>query len=106
MADRQTMSGWAKGRPGGGLREQGGHAVAEAVWIRGPYGAAPLEKSREVLLTEMNELLGVAAVEHCQQHQCERMLSGEGQVGVDFTRARERFPVEQQLVENHHELLG
>ena len=39
-----------------GLREQGGHAVAEAVWIWVPKGAGPLEKPREVRLAGMNNV--------------------------------------------------
>ena len=73
----------------GVLREQGGHAVAEAVWIRVPHGAAPVEKSREERLAGLHELVGVAAVKPCQQDEHKRVLRGIGQVGVNFTRARD-----------------
>ena len=89
-----------------GLREQGGHAVAEAVWIWVPKGAGPLEKPREVRLAGMNKLLGIAAVEHCQQHQDDRVLCGGGQVGVDFARAREGVPGTTHHVEDVRELRG
>ena len=41
-----------------GLREQGGHAVAEAVWIWVPKGAGPLEKPREVRLAGLKKFWG------------------------------------------------
>jgi len=76
------------------------------MWVRVPYGAAPVEKSREELRASLDEQIGIAAVKVCQQDDHDRVLGGNGQVGVDFTRARERVPVEQQLVENNPELLG
>ena len=102
----RVTSGWVKEKDGWwGLREQGGHAVAEAVWIWVPKGAGPLEKPREVRLA-MNKLLGIAAVEHCQQHQDDRVLCGGGQVGVDFARAREGVPGTTHHVEDVRELRG
>ena len=70
------------------LSEQGGHALAVAMRVQVPQGAAPVEKSREERLAGLHELLGVAAVEPCQQDEQKRVLGGIGQVGVDFTRAR------------------